>query len=120
MLRLHTWHNIRIIYHEAAPTPFSTSPISQNTRHCGQLSFLLYLVRQHQVKMRIGNIYLITAISVIGGGLFGFDISSMSAVYVPLQYSICKKAQNCLLIEQPGHPTIQVLLQPRAQWTSVQ
>jgi hypothetical protein len=27
-----------------------------------------------------GNIYLITAIAVIGGGLFGFDISSMSAI----------------------------------------
>lgn len=31
---------------------------------------------------KIGNIYGITAISVIGGGLFGFDISSMSAMYV--------------------------------------
>lgn len=30
---------------------------------------------------QIGNIYIITAISVIGGGLFGFDISSMSAMY---------------------------------------
>jgi hypothetical protein len=30
---------------------------------------------------QIGNIYGITAISVIGGGLFGFDISSMSAMY---------------------------------------
>ena len=30
----------------------------------------------------IGNIYFITAIAVIGGGLFGFDISSMSAMYV--------------------------------------
>ncbi|KAI9799875.1 MAG: hypothetical protein M1833_003797 [Piccolia ochrophora] len=29
---------------------------------------------------RIGNIYFITAIAVIGGGLFGFDISSMSAI----------------------------------------
>ena len=29
---------------------------------------------------QIGNIYFITAISVIGGGLFGFDISSMSAM----------------------------------------
>ncbi|KAI4718315.1 putative MFS glucose transporter [Aureobasidium sp. EXF-10727] len=29
---------------------------------------------------KIGNIYYITAISVIGGGLFGFDISSMSAM----------------------------------------
>jgi hypothetical protein len=31
---------------------------------------------------QIGNIYGITAIAVIGGGLFGFDISSMSAMYV--------------------------------------
>lgn len=34
--------------------------------------------------MTIGNIYVITAIAVIGGGLFGFDISSMSAMYVAL------------------------------------
>lgn len=27
-----------------------------------------------------GNIYVIAAIAVIGGGLFGFDISSMSAI----------------------------------------
>lgn len=31
---------------------------------------------------QIGNLYMITAIAVIGGGLFGFDISSMSAMYV--------------------------------------
>ncbi|KAI9837353.1 MAG: hypothetical protein M1819_000428 [Sarea resinae] len=30
--------------------------------------------------MAIGNIYLIAAISVVGGGLFGFDIASMSAI----------------------------------------
>ncbi|KAI9654278.1 MAG: hypothetical protein M1831_005443 [Alyxoria varia] len=30
--------------------------------------------------MAIGNLYLIAAISVIGGGLFGFDIASMSAI----------------------------------------
>ncbi|TKA82359.1 hypothetical protein B0A49_00100 [Cryomyces minteri] len=29
---------------------------------------------------QIGNVYLIAAISIIGGGLFGFDISSMSAI----------------------------------------
>lgn len=29
---------------------------------------------------QVGNIYLITAIAVIGGGLFGFDISAMSAI----------------------------------------
>ena len=30
--------------------------------------------------MPIGNLYLIAAISVIGGGLFGFDIASISAI----------------------------------------
>ena len=30
--------------------------------------------------MTIGNIYAIAAIAVVGGGLFGFDISSMSAI----------------------------------------
>ena len=40
-------------------------------------------VKRVSVKMyQIGNIYGITAIAVIGGGLFGFDISSMSAMYV--------------------------------------
>jgi hypothetical protein len=39
----------------------------------------------HQVETKTsmyttGNIYLITAIAVTGGGLFGFDISSMSAI----------------------------------------
>ncbi|KAF1995685.1 high affinity glucose transporter [Amniculicola lignicola CBS 123094] len=35
---------------------------------------------------QIGNIYVITAIAVIGGGLFGFDISSMSAIIGTQQY----------------------------------
>ncbi|KAF2202828.1 high affinity glucose transporter [Delitschia confertaspora ATCC 74209] len=34
----------------------------------------------------IGNIYIITAIAVIGGALFGFDISSMSAIIGTYQY----------------------------------
>lgn len=29
---------------------------------------------------QIGNLYMITAIAVTGGGLFGFDIASMSAI----------------------------------------
>ncbi|KAL9083697.1 MAG: hypothetical protein Q9165_008425 [Trypethelium subeluteriae] len=37
--------------------------------------------------MAIGNIYLIAAIAVVGGGLFGFDISSMSAIISTNQYS---------------------------------
>lgn len=36
--------------------------------------------------MAWGNIYLITAIAVIGGALFGFDISSMSAIISTPQY----------------------------------
>ncbi|KXT10627.1 hypothetical protein AC579_6620 [Pseudocercospora musae] len=29
---------------------------------------------------QVGNVYVIAAVSIIGGGLFGFDISSMSAI----------------------------------------
>ncbi|KAF5859520.1 hypothetical protein ETB97_002761 [Aspergillus alliaceus] len=36
--------------------------------------------------MPIGNIYAIAAIAVIGGGLFGFDISSMSAIISTTPY----------------------------------
>lgn len=36
--------------------------------------------------MVVGNIYLIAAVSIIGGGLFGFDISSMSAIIGTDQY----------------------------------
>ena len=31
---------------------------------------------------QIGNIYVIAAIAIMGGGLFGFDISAMSAMFV--------------------------------------
>src|SRR4051794_14835050 len=36
--------------------------------------------------MAVGNIYLIAAVAIIGGGLFGFDISSMSATIGTQQY----------------------------------
>ncbi|KAI9930496.1 hypothetical protein MW887_011250 [Aspergillus wentii] len=36
--------------------------------------------------MAIGNLYVISAIAVIGGGLFGFDISSMSAIITTQSY----------------------------------
>ena len=34
----------------------------------------------------IGNVYFIAAIAVIGGGLFGFDIASMSGIIASHQY----------------------------------
>jgi len=36
--------------------------------------------------MAVGNMYLIAAVAIIGGGLFGFDISSMSAIIGTDQY----------------------------------
>lgn len=46
---------------------------------------------------QIGNIYGITAIAVIGGGLFGFDISSMSAMYVsPLHHDEIKQVLTAI------------------------
>ncbi|KAF1835132.1 high affinity glucose transporter [Decorospora gaudefroyi] len=46
---------------------------------------------------QIGNIYGITAIAVIGGGLFGFDISSMSAILPTQQY-------RCYFNQGPNGP----------------
>ncbi|KAK7917237.1 hypothetical protein PG985_010845 [Apiospora marii] len=42
---------------------------------------------------QIGNIYFIAAIAVIGGGLFGFDISSMSAIISTKPY-LCQFNQQ--------------------------
>ncbi|KAH0836037.1 High-affinity glucose transporter [Fonsecaea pedrosoi] len=46
---------------------------------------------------KIGNIYLITAIAVIGGGLFGADIASMSAILGTNQY-------RCYFNQGPSGP----------------
>ncbi|KAJ5770208.1 uncharacterized protein N7511_002259 [Penicillium nucicola] len=45
----------------------------------------------------VGNIYAIAAVSVIGGGLFGFDISSMSAI-------ISTPAYKCYFNHGPKGP----------------
>lgn len=45
----------------------------------------------------IGNIYLITAIAVIGGSLFGFDIASLSAILSTNQY-------RCYFNDGPSGP----------------
>jgi len=45
--------------------------------------------------MVIGNYYVIAAIAIVGGGLFGFDISSMSAI-------IGTEAYKCYFNQGPG------------------
>jgi MFS family permease len=47
--------------------------------------------------MAVGNLYVITAVSVIGGALFGFDISSMSAI-------ISTPAYKCYFNQGPRGP----------------
>lgn len=44
----------------------------------------------------VGNIYVIAAVAVVGGGLFGFDISSMSAI-------ISTKAYLCYFNQGPQY-----------------
>lgn len=67
---------------------------------------------------QIGNIYGITGIAVIGGGLFGFDISSMSAMYVwvcSLDALYCGQLTHL----QPANATVPMLLQPRTPWPAI-
>lgn len=45
----------------------------------------------------VGNIYVIAAVAVIGGGLFGFDISSMSAI-------LSTPAYKCYFNQGPKGP----------------
>jgi MFS family permease len=45
----------------------------------------------------VGNIYVIAAVSVIGGALFGFDIASMSAI-------ISTPAYKCYFNHGPNGP----------------
>ncbi|WPH04526.1 high-affinity glucose transporter [Acrodontium crateriforme] len=49
---------------------------------------------------KVGNIYFIAATAVIGGGLFGFDISSMSAI-------IGTQAYKCYFNQGPDGPGFQ-------------
>lgn len=43
---------------------------------------------------QVGNVYAIAAVAVVGGALFGFDISSMSAI-------ISTRAYQCYFNEGP-------------------
>ena len=47
--------------------------------------------------MVVGNIYVIASVAVVGGGLFGFDISSMSA-------QLSENAYKCYFNQGPQGP----------------
>lgn len=57
-----------------------------------------------------GNIYLITAIAVIGGGLFGFDIASMSAI-ISTQPYLCYFNQGP---DGPGYNDVETCSGPHS------
>jgi hypothetical protein len=42
--------------------------------------FATFALQRVTAMYTVGNVYIIAAVAVIGGGLFGFDISSMSAI----------------------------------------
>lgn len=46
---------------------------------------------------QVGNIYVIAAVAVVGGGLFGFDISSLSA-------QLAENAYLCYFNQGPEGP----------------
>jgi hypothetical protein len=52
-------------------------------------------------KFVIGNVYAIAAVAVVGGGLFGFDISSMSAIISTPAY-LCYFNQGPLQLATDG------------------
>ncbi|ELR09392.1 hypothetical protein GMDG_03956 [Pseudogymnoascus destructans 20631-21] len=56
----------------------------------------------------VGNIYVITAVAVIGGGLFGFDIAPMSAI-------ISTEPYLCYFKSNPRRRCQQVLRKPDVQ-----
>lgn len=47
--------------------------------------------------VRIGNIYVIASVAVVGGGLFGFDIASMSA-------QLSENSYKCYFNQGPNGP----------------
>lgn len=49
----------------------------------------------------VGNVYVIAAVAVVGGALFGFDISSMSAIISTEPY-LCYFNQGPLYLDKGG------------------
>ena len=69
------------VYTRRVETTTTTKP------HPGKSPTQLFSLFTAVMKLPVtGNIYLITAVAVLGGSLFGFDISSMSAILGTDQY----------------------------------
>jgi len=64
-------HSLSLTNNDPLQEHIKTSTTQTTTRSPAKLPIMV---------KQFGNIYLIAAIAVIGGGLFGFDISSMSAM----------------------------------------
>ncbi|KAL3959317.1 hypothetical protein ACCO45_007479 [Purpureocillium lilacinum] len=62
-----------------------------------QSPHLILFAQVPRLKMVIGNIYVIAAVAVTGGGLFGFDISSLSA-------QLGEQAYKCYFNQGPHGP----------------
>ena len=60
---------------------------------------------------QIGNIYVIAAIAIMGGGLFGFDISAMSAMSVN-RNGLPESRIIGLILWQHSWTSVQMLFQP--------
>lgn len=50
---------------------------------------------------QVGNVYVIAAVAVVGGALFGFDISSMSAIISTDEF-LCYFNQGPLYMDTDG------------------
>jgi hypothetical protein len=50
---------------------------------------------------QVGNVYVIAAVAVVGGALFGFDISSMSAI-ISTEEFLCYFNQGPLYLDTDG------------------
>ncbi|OAF60233.1 hypothetical protein VC83_03176 [Pseudogymnoascus destructans] len=68
----------------------------------------------------VGNIYVITAVAVIGGGLFGFDIAPMSAIISTEPYLCYFKVinRNSDLLVEPGTLTLYLVKSKETMSTS--
>ena len=67
---------------------------------CLSSCIAFFALRCATAMYTVGNINIIAAVAVIGGGLFGFDISSMSAI---IGISLSLSVQACRIVPTNNH-----------------